>query len=314
MTTMLLPSLIIAACTLAADAPPDASFAAATPPERVDDQASPVAPTATDANADDNVANPSDNNADGEAGDGAGNNAAGNAKIDPVLEKWLDKIEAKSKQTKTLTAAVRYDRIQGLFGDEQRRFGTLIYEAGPPAKFAIHFEKIHTPTAGDPDKFASRPQNRWYVFDGTWLVEKLEDKKQFFKWQVVPPNAKPAAANALALGKGPFVVPVGARKDLMLEKFNVSLVEPAPDKDPENSVHLKLEPKDKRRSQFTEIHLWYDRDTLVPLRARTVDESENESVVHLIKPEVNAEIDPAKIDTAEPKERGWRVEITPWGK
>jgi hypothetical protein len=223
------------------------------------------------------------------------------------VDAWLDKLEAQSKKTKTLTAKVRYDRIQNLLGDEQRRFGKLIYEAGPPAKFAVHFESLLVGKA-------LRPQNRWYVFDGRWLVEKLEDKKQFFKWQVVAPDAKPEDADPLGVGRGPFVLPVALKKDLLLKRFDVSLVAAEAEGDPKNSVHLLLKPKAGQRSSFTEIHLWYDRDTLLPQRARTLDESKNESIIDLMNVEVNAAIDGNLLDTSEPKEGGWEVQITPWGE
>lgn len=220
---------------------------------------------------------------------------------------WLDLLEVQSKKTRTLTAKVRYDRIQNLLGDEQRRFGKLIYEAGPPAKFAVHFDNLIVGKA-------VRPQNRWYIFDGKWLVEKLEDKKQFFKWQVVAPDAKPEEADPLGVGRGPFVVPVALKKNLLLKRFEASLIAADAEADPKNSVHLLLKPREGQRSNFTEIHLWYDRDTLLPQRARTLDGSKNESIIDLSSVEVNGTIEAKSLDTSEPKEGGWEVQITPWGE
>ena len=70
---------------------------------------------------------------------------------DPNADAFMDQIEQHSKQIKTLKAKLRYDRIQGLLGDEQRRFGRLSYAAGPPARFAIHFDKRVTDGESDSD-------------------------------------------------------------------------------------------------------------------------------------------------------------------
>lgn len=217
----------------------------------------------------------------------------------------LEKLEKQSKATQSLQAIVRYDLNQLLQGDEQTRFGKLIYVAGPPAKFAVHFETLRV------DKKAV-PSNRWYIFDGQWLVEKLADKKQFFKWQVVAPDAPPADADPLGLGRGPFVVPVALRKDLVLKKFKVEIAAADAKGDPKNSVHLVLKPLRGQRVNFTQIDLWYDKDTLLPQRARTINASETESIIHLSDVKLNTTIEGNPMDTAEPKDTGWEVQITPW--
>ncbi len=225
------------------------------------------------------------------------------------VDDLLNRLEKVSKETKTLHARLRFDAIQGVVRDEQRRFGNLVYQAGPPARFGVHFDRILLERGG---KKVSQLSNRWYIFDGKWLVEKLEDKKQFFKWQVVSPQTKDEDADPLALGRGPFVVPVALRRDLVVQKFDADIAEPSEKSDPKNSVHLKLLPKKGVKMQFTEIHLWYDKDTLLPLRARTLDDSKNESIVDLTEVQLNKPIEGNPLDTAEPKEPGWEVQVTPW--
>ena len=225
------------------------------------------------------------------------------------VDDLLHRLEKVSKETKTLHARLRYDAIQGEVRDEQRRFGNLVYQAGPPASFGVHFDRILVESGG---KKISRLSNRWYIFDGQWLVEKLEDRKQFFKWQVVSPQTKEEDADPLALGRGPFVVPVALRRDLVVRKFEASIVEPNEKSDPKNSVHLKLTPRQGVKMQFAEIHLWYDKDTLLPQRARTRDDSKNESIVELSEVQLNKPIEGKPLETAEPKEAGWEIQVTPW--
>lgn len=225
----------------------------------------------------------------------------------PEVIDWLTKIEAATQQIEAMSGKITYDRIQGLLGDRQRRFGTLVYTAGPPARFAIHLDRLLIDGT-------VRPQDRWYVFDGRWLVERLDDEKRFTKWQVIPPNRDPAEADPLGTGEGPFALPVRVKKDDLLRRFNITLVEPA-EGDPANSLHMKLIPREPVRYEFEELDLYYDRETLKPMQVRTLDDADSgdESIIKLRDLDTNAaNVDESQINVDEPKERGWRVEVKPW--
>ncbi len=222
-----------------------------------------------------------------------------------TLDVLLDRIEAKSDQIKTYQAALRYDQIQGLLGDQQTRYGAIYYKAGPPAQFCIHFQRVVID--GKLQK-----QNRRWIYDGQWLVERLDDKKQIFKRQL-----KPSANNApLALEDSPFPIPLTIKKDRILKRFAVTLEPANPDaevKEPKNSYHLKLIPHANSTIEFSRIDLWYDRDTLLPLKCHTFKEdSDDEQIFELFKAVANEPLDAKYIDTSIPTERGWQVEITPW--
>ena len=231
------------------------------------------------------------------------------AGVDPQVIALLDRIEKRSTEVKTLQAHLVFDRTQELLGDKQRRLGTLIYVAGPPARFAAHFNELRADGR-------SEKKNRWYIFDGSWLVEKMEDQtpKRFSKWQIVPPGARPEEANPLALGGGPFVLPVNMNRKVILDRFTVSLEKPDPAKDPANSYHLKLIPKTPQQD-VTQVDLWYDKSTLLPVKVSTYEaDSGNKSVIVLTDEKTNTPINPKDIDTSEPTGPGWEVTITPWKK
>ncbi len=229
---------------------------------------------------------------------------------------WLDRISDRADHIGSIQANIRYDRRNHLLGDEQRRFGELVFIAGPPARYAIHFNKVMA------DDGRSKKQDRWYLFDGVWLVERLDDQKQFFKRQIVAPDAKPEDVDPLASGRGPFSLPLTARKHQVLEKFNVTLVE-SDDRDNNNadanadeaskSIHLRLSPLPHRSADLAVIDVWYDRELLVPVRVSMLDpDGENEQEFTLRKIVVNDPVDESVIDVSEPRGRGWLVEITPW--
>ena len=224
------------------------------------------------------------------------------AATDAQALEWLKRIGIKHAEARTLTAQLVYDRIQGMLGDTQRRLGKLVYEAGPPARFAVHFDRLLVDQR-------MVEQDRWYVFDGRWLVERLVTERQFLAYEVVPPNAGPV--DPLAVGQGPFVVPISPNPQRLLERFDVTVVEAA-EGDPANSLHLRLTPRPDRKSEFTRIDIWYDRESLLPVQVWTADESENESKVMLREVEVSAPVEASVFDTQPPKERGWDVQISPW--
>ncbi|MCC7407040.1 MAG: outer-membrane lipoprotein carrier protein LolA, partial [Phycisphaeraceae bacterium] len=163
-------------------------------------------------------------------------------------------------------------------------------------------------------------QDRWYIFDGRWLVERLDDRKQFIGQEVEPPpgSMSPTAENApgggvdpLAMGQGPFVVPISPDKDRILARYEVMIVPPAED-DPPNALHLRLTPREGQRISFTSVDLWYDRESLMPQRVRTIDDSENQSIVKLSKLEMNPDVPDDLFRTTPPQERGWDVQLSPW--
>ena len=207
-------------------------------------------------------------------------------------------------------ADIRYDRIVPVAGDKQRRFGTLLYLPAPPAKFSIHFDRLLV------DRRTEK-QDRWYIFDGQWLVERLDDKKQFFKRQIISPKAaqkSPDQADPLGSGNGPFIVPLSLKKDRVLARFVVSIV-PNKKGDPENTTQLLLVPKPESHSEFTRIHIWVSDETMIPIRVYTVGDSGNESVIDLTDVKVNDAAAPQTVDTSEPKlEDKYQVSVTPWAE
>ena len=227
---------------------------------------------------------------------------------DDSADDWLDRIENRAKQIKTLHAKITYDRIQQLVGDRQRRFGTLVYDAGPPGQFAVLFDRLLVDSRLDRDE-------RQYIFDGQWLVERYDDEKLFIKRQIVPPPAPGQlvqGADPLALGSGPFALPINMQKDNVLQRFDVKVISPATLGDQPDALQLRLTPKATDSGSFTRIDIAYDRSSLLPTIVSTLDDSENQSVITLDSVRTNEPIDDGVLDTTAPTDRGWRVEVKPW--
>lgn len=213
-------------------------------------------------------------------------------------EAWLEKIEQRATDIQTLTCDLRYDRNQLLLGDEQRRFGTLTYEVGPPPRFNIHFNKKIV------DGFMSRP-DLYYIYDGRWLLKSDHENKTAVRYQLIPDDEE--AGGEMELGEGPFPIPLNLKKDKVLAKFAVEVTETA-EEDPPNSVHLKLTPRADNDTDLTLIDLWFDRDSLLPVTVSSLDDSETQTVVRLTEVQVNAELTNQTFDTALPTEPGWQTD------
>ncbi|NBC10338.1 MAG: hypothetical protein GVY24_01200 [Planctomycetes bacterium] len=226
--------------------------------------------------------------------------AANTTAVTPEVDTLLDKIEAAAADLKTLKADLRYDRVQGLLGDEQRRFGEFRYDAGPPAKFDARFDKLLVDGA-------ARKIDLRYTFDGVWLAERDGEDKTFTRRQMVEADDK---GKPMKLGESPFVLPLDAKKADILARFAVELIEPSPE-DPENTLHVTLIPLPGVRMDQTRIDIWYDTESLLPRRVATIDESQNTSIIDLMKVQTNRDLPDKNFDTSAPRGGGWDVQVVP---
>jgi len=232
--------------------------------------------------------------------------SAAKADDNPAYD-WLDRIEARGEQIKTLRATVIYDRRQGILGDRQVRRGQLHYDAGrppqTPRRFDIHFDRILLDGQ-------LREQDRRYTFDGRWLAERNADDKVFIRRELVAEGD--AGRDLLAMGEGPFALPLNLNRQAVTQRFEVSLIEPTED-DPENTVHLRLMPRPNIRVEQDQIDFWFDRDSLLPVMVHTVDdaEAENITIIRLREVEVDVQMQDALFNTQPPTQPGWQIEINP---
>jgi len=230
---------------------------------------------------------------------------AADPQIDPATRATLERIAARGNELTTLKTRVIYDREQGLIGDTQRRIGSLTYDAGPPARFVFHLNRRLF------DGRAERMDTR-YIFDGVWMAERQASEKTFRKWQIVPPDADPAAVDPLARGEGPFVLPLKFEVDDILQRFDVTTIEPTDD-DPEQTVHLRLTPRPGFDRDLDQLDVWWHRETLLPVKAENRT-GRNASIFQLRDVETGIELDNGVFDTTEPAGDGWDVTVTPWGE
>ena len=146
--------------------------------------------------------------------------------------------------------------------------------------------------------------------------------KQMFKYRVVPPGQ---TTDPLAVGEGPFPIPIGQKKDRILERFHATLMPPdegfpVPLKDADgkpnpkmawvmDTYQLRLIPKQGAREgrDFQEIRLWYTKGEFLPRVAKTVKLDDSSDEVLLTDIKQNQPLPPGTFDTtAQP---GWDVQV-----
>jgi hypothetical protein len=256
-------------------------------------------------------------------------------------DQLLTALESADRDLTSLTADVMWDRTFEIQGDRQARLGHLFYVVNPSGspggtperKFAIHFDHLNV---GGVD----RAEDRWYIFDGRWVMERDAVQKFYQKREVVPPGE---TFNPLAVG-GPFPIPIGQKKADITARYDVEILptasglDVAPDAsdDDKNQAEaaktavqgcwqLKLVPKPQftEEEPYTQVRLWYKRSKtgdILPRMARTVSTSGDVSTVLLIHTEPQyagrpdnpkAHVPPDAIDTTPPA-AGWEGTITPW--
>lgn len=232
-------------------------------------------------------------------------------------------LETADKDIRALVSDIVYAKTFTIAGDRQVRTGKLYYIAPKPIegdeqagrRFAIYFDKkrVGNRIEDDPEV---------YIFDGQWLVEKDPVQKFIKKRQVVPPGQ---TFDPLRIGEGPLPIPIGQKREEILRRFTATLVPTEESLEGAapglikfvnhgaGTYQLKLvpHPLTAQADQFDEVRLWYAKDKLLPLLAKTSN-PEGESIIQLgtinsVSPEA---IDPNVFDTSIPK--GWDSDIEPY--
>jgi outer membrane lipoprotein-sorting protein len=191
----------------------------------------------------------------------------------PEVVAVLDRMDAAGKDFKTIRAKFNYELNQTLYEDIQKRKGELLYQAPNLLRF----------------EFTDKPQET-FVFDGRTLFHKKDPTRQLVTWELRT-DAEPPV-EGLELGKTPFPLPFGQRKEAVLKQFEASLSKKEQDADKEKRSVLVLVPKKNTEMSrdYVRVLLWIDAKQAIPTRVRLYDTSENVTTVDFVEVEVNKPI------------------------
>ena len=248
--------------------------------------------------------------------------ASANPQTFKTAEQLLDALDKADANLRDFSARILYSKEQGLLGDIQTRIGNLYFlndnnHSKRVRKFRVEFERLEM---GD----VVQNDSKDYIFDGRWMVERVNNEKQFIRREVV--QSKDDNYDPLAVD-GPFPLPIGQSKAAVLKRFNATLLPPETE---EGSLHnfykLKLTPKSKARidestdelldESIQHLTLWYDPQTLLPWKVLLNEDNGDIKTVMLAKVKINTNLDNGQklFDTTppDPLTTGWRVTIEPF--
>lgn len=173
---------------------------------------------------------------------------------DPKVDRVLERLEARGNKVHALACNLVANFLDVVAEDEQSKVGRLWFRRDKPnPKFKVIYDKSVYDGVETDDKHE-------YYFDGHWLVEAHHKSKTGNERELV---AKGEKVDPFRIGKGPFPLPFGQKKDEILEHFTVSRIRRSP-KDAPKTDHLKLIPRQNSdmARQYAEIHFYVAKSDL----------------------------------------------------
>jgi len=207
----------------------------------------------------------------------------------PDVVEVLDKMDAAGRDFKTVRSKFDYELNQTAYEDITKRKGNLAYVAPNLLRF----------------EFTDRPQET-FVFDGRVLYHKKDATKQLIVWELRLPTEP--QVESLELGKTPFPLPFGQKKEQVLKFFTAARDAKEEAADSQKRAVLALAPKKgtELAKDYKKVLLWVDAKTWLPTRARLLDSSDNITTVDFRDIEINKDID-AKQFTRPSVPQEWEV-------
>ncbi len=185
----------------------------------------------------------------------AAKTSSGDAKVDAIL----DRLETKGQAIKGLGCKLIYRFvIVAPVGDQQVKEGSLLFARGEPnSKFFVHFQKLIA------DGIVKETGEYW-AFDGRWLVERNDVGRTIIKREIAKSGER---QDPFKIGKGPFPLPLGQKREDILTNFKVNLADFTLG-DPRNSDHLHCVPLPNTQlaEKYSRVEIYVDRTTELPVR------------------------------------------------
>jgi len=223
----------------------------------------------------------------------------------------LDRLETATEGLRDFRADVTFFKWDDVLQRREIRSGEIVYQQRPDdqsKRFAILVKRLIIGRRQD-------TQNKRYIFDGSWLVEIDYDNRVFIKRQIVPPGER---FDPLALGEGPFPLPLGQRRDEVLARFEVSLLDGSSDKGLDaflagkSVLGLLLVPKPSttQAREIDQVEIFYDAATLLPVGIHLTETNGDRKTVLLRNLRRNEGIDESTLSIEQPD--GFDVDVIPW--
>ncbi len=227
---------------------------------------------------------------------------------DAPVDAVLDALDALGDGLRDFTADVELTEEDASTGLTSTRIGRVWYQGQGEgdSRLRVTFEKKD-------DGSNIREEKIEYMLDDGWLVDRDYKKRIEVKRQVLRPGEK---LNLLKLGEGPFPLPIGQDKADAHRLFDVTKLD-RQEKDPERTIHLRLEPKtgSQFERKFKSIDVWVDQRTHMPRRIETLDRNEvSVRTTDLSDVQVNRGLRDADFALPAISDKEWTQHAEPYGE
>jgi outer membrane lipoprotein-sorting protein len=184
-----------------------------------------------------------------------------------TVDEVLDALDSRGRSLQDFSATVRLTDSDNTTGDSTINIGTVILQRKGQDDARIRVAFTQKQLGNKIFKV-----DHQYTLDNGLLVERDYQSKHQTSQQILKSGQK---LDLFKLGDGPFPLPLGQKKEDVLQLFQVQKIDPAKD-DPPSTVHLQLTPKPGTQfaKQFKSIDIWIDMASNMPRRIQTVDVNE----------------------------------------
>ncbi len=178
---------------------------------------------------------------------------ASSKKIDQILTR----LEQRNESLRDVRCKIEFINKDDVNLSKSKKTGTVRYmDADPNPLFMVHFERTQT------DGFVYKQE--WYLFDGRFLYDAVERRKQVTKKEIVRPGEK---QDFFDLETTQFPMPFGQKKASILKHFDITIAAPQAT-DPANTDHLVCVPKATSRlyRKYDRLDMFIHREVHLPTR------------------------------------------------
>ncbi len=224
---------------------------------------------------------------------------------DPRVDAILERLERRGQEVADLSARLTWQLYDQIVEEKYINRGQMLYKRQEPnARFLIRFDEQIMGRR-------SRPQKKWFIFDGRWYIEASELAGEIHEYEIAPPGK---TVDPFRLGQGPFPLPFGQKKADILRYFRVRLVAPAPG-DPDKSDHLLLLPISgtDMADDYRKLDFYVDRKLELPIRFRLFHTDDKITTVDFADLAINTGLIPSRFEVRFPKDWPRFVERLPPG-
>lgn len=217
------------------------------------------------------------------------------------VDQVLDALERRGRDLRALRAEVKLTEMDTTLNDSFVRSGSFALQNRPDGSTRAHV--VFDRKVVDEKPISEKIE---YALDGGTLIERNYNRKRQTTRSVLRPGER---MNLLKLGEGPFPLPIGQKREDVLNQFDVKKVDPAKD-DPPDTIQLSLIPKagTSLARKFKSIDTWVNIADELPMRIKTLDfNGTTERTTDLAKVQVNTDLKDADFALPKIDEKQWNL-------